>query len=153
MTSRAWVLGLAGVACQPTVSIGTNAGSSTGMPSSSSSTGPIVGTSAAATTDVASTSSSSGTPGEGSSTGPQGSSDGGEIPYACLHVPFESACVACAKQQCCSGFDQCAADFGCGCVLGCLQYPPPMGCPCPPNDTAQELFACLSSGCDAECPP
>ncbi len=147
MTTRTLLLLLGVSGCQPTVSIGTNARTDG---DSSDSTGTTTTNMVAAATTETGLASTSLATSESNASSTMG--DDGFLGGACQPTPSDSECVACAKQSCCAVLELCATDFGCGCGLGCLQYPA-LGCPCPANEIAEQLFGCLLVGCDALCPP
>ena len=141
----ALLLAFGEISCRPTISIGSNEStSSTSDGSTSSST-----TTSSTTSDPADDGSTS-APDPTTGFGHDGESGFGP-PSSCHAEPYDSFCVACAKDACCDQFAACIADFGCGCALGCLQYPGPYPCGCPPHPLAEQLKGCLDVSCDPVC--
>lgn len=133
------------VACRPTISIGSN------ETSTSSSDGGTSTSTTTTSTSMGDLESSTGAPDPTTGFGHDGDESGFGPPSSCHPEPYDSFCVACAKDACCDQFAACIADFGCGCALGCLQYPGPYPCGCPPHPLAEQLKGCLDTSCDPVC--
>ncbi|HWB79850.1 MAG TPA: hypothetical protein VG755_33025 [Nannocystaceae bacterium] len=142
----ALLIALGELACRPTISIGSN---ETSTSSSDGSTSSSTTTTSTTTGDLDGSSTGAPDP-DTTGFGHEGESGFGPPP-SCHPEPYDSFCVACAKDACCGEFAACIADFGCGCALGCLQYPGPYPCGCPPHPLAEQLKGCLDVSCDPVC--